>query len=209
MTKKIPGAVRGRPSKPKPPPRPAHRPKLSIRDDPDCFYVAAYRAARDTGLPPCWFAAIQCGNKVDPAKIPGARNVRAPDGYKLFAIGRSQKSELSDTNPRPGAWARPFTIAGRDRTFRKKETTVYKSGDAEDIQWLSNITGAFLLVFLFAKKGVEIHASPAHVDAVTRVALNYVELAGEPPDSDLMNRGKDLITGMINHIASSVKSPPD
>jgi hypothetical protein len=46
---------------------------------------------------------------------------------------------MSDTNPRPGAWARPFTIAGRDRTFRKKEKAVYKSGDVNDIKWLSNI----------------------------------------------------------------------
>jgi hypothetical protein len=203
------GNPRGRPPKPKPPPQAAHRPKLSIRDDPDGFYVAAYRASRDTELPPCWFAAIQCGNEIDPAKSPRARDHRAREGYKLFATGPNQKNTMSDTNPRPGAWARPFTIAGRDRTFRKKERAVYESGDVNDIQWLSNITGAFLIVFLFATKGPEIHTSRAHIDAVMWVAMNRVELAGEPPDSNLIKRGKDLIAGMISHIASSVKSPPD
>jgi hypothetical protein len=113
---------------------------------------------------------------------------------------------MSDTNPRPGAWARPFTIAGRDRTFRKKEKAVYKSGDVNDIKWLSNITNAFLLVFLFAKNP---RLPRAVIDDITREAMNLVELGGEPPDGNLIKRGKDLIAGMISHIVGSVNLSPD
>ena len=151
-TKRKPGAKRGRPEKQRPAPLPIGRPNVPFLEDrPDCHYVAAYRATKDTGLPGKWFANLQCGNLVNPDEIiPDARPL---EGYKIVGIGprgNPAKGTISDTRVVPNAWRRdnpkrvwPWTTAGRDRTFRAKEKAVYSSGDLNAIGWLSNMTAAF------------------------------------------------------------------
>lgn len=160
-TKQKPGAVRGRPRKPKPPPRPAHRPSVPFLEHKGRYRIAAFISMKVfTRSGATLFAAIKYGERLDIDAVP--RSARAeilrqclPDADPLIFGARNSTSTKAQPNSRRGG-SSPGTLAGGERTLHDQVAKVWASDDEAAKCWLANMA----FTFMFAQISAYAHLLP-------------------------------------------------
>ena len=170
MVTKPTGNPRGRPPKPKPPPRAAHRPKVPFSKHSGRYRLAMFQATKIMATRGArLFASIQFGERVtDLDTIPAATRAeimrKYQPGYDPLVFDPAGTNG-SDTKRRPNSWAQPSwpgTVDGGERTLHKQLEIILNGDNDADKIWLSNMA----LAFIFAQMAA------------------FVDLA--PPDNQLM-----------------------
>jgi hypothetical protein len=127
---------------------------VSLRKDPDRFFLAQYRAAKETGNSCSLITAIAYGNRVARADVPSRVRARVAkkchdDEVTLFFRAKADSLKAVKTDglktDGPTKASRLATLQNLQRTARKKLKDVDDGNDVDDKHWLDNMTNAISL----------------------------------------------------------------
>ena len=145
----------GRSPKPKPPPRPAHRPVTPFLERKGRYRLAAFVAVKNfTRSGAALFAAIKYGERLDINAVSLAARVEIMRKCLPGAVPLICGAKIStNTKDQPNSWEEtswPGTRDGPERTLHDQTQRVWAGDDVAAKCWLENMALAFMIAQIAA-----------------------------------------------------------